>query len=232
MFVVITAPPLSAATNAARARSFNNWLVNDWLQDADWENKNVYVWDWYNVLTDVDNHHRVESGIVVHSTDAESGNVAIDAYIDGDDHPNAAGCQKSTTEFVPVLDVWYSTWSNFSTPTEEPEIDSTLTDILTFTLADQTGAATISTINHTISIEVDYTADVTDLTPSISMDYGATIDPLSGVSQDFTSPVVYTVTALDGTTTQEWTVTVTQEEEPAPTGHGFTVKYRGKIVKR
>jgi len=69
MFVVITAPPLSAATNAARARSFNNWLVNNWLQDADWENKNVYVWDWYNVLTDADNHHRVEDGVVVHTTD-------------------------------------------------------------------------------------------------------------------------------------------------------------------
>jgi len=120
MFVVITAPPLSSATNAARARSFNNWLVYDWLQDADWENKNVYVWDWYNVLTGVNNHHRVEDGVVVHTIASGSGNVAIDAYIDGDDHPNAAGCQKSTTEFVPVLDVWYSTWSNYSTPTEEP----------------------------------------------------------------------------------------------------------------
>jgi hypothetical protein len=234
MFVVITAPPLSAATNAARARSFNNWLVNDWLQDADWENKNVYVWDWYNVLTDVDNHHRVESGIVVHSTDAESENVAIDAYIDADDHPNATGCQKSTVEFVPVLDIWYNTWSNYSNPTEEPEIDSTLTDILTFSLADQTGAATINATNHTISIEVDYTADVTDLTPAITMSYGATIDPLSGVSQDFTTPVVYTVTALDGITEQEWTVTVTQEAEPEvpASDTSQTVKYRGKIVKR
>jgi len=118
MFVVITAPPLSDATNAARARSFNNWLVYDWLQDADWENKNVYVWDWYNVLTGVNNHHRVEDGVVVHTIASGSGNVAIDAYIDGDDHPNAVGCQKSTTEFVPVLDVWYSTWSN--TQEEEP----------------------------------------------------------------------------------------------------------------
>ncbi|HQB52596.1 MAG TPA: hypothetical protein PLX62_06795 [Bacteroidales bacterium] len=116
MFVVITAPPLSDATNAARARSFNNWLVYDWLQDADWENKNVYVWDWYNVLTGVNNHHRVEDGVVVHTIASGSGNVAIDAYIDGDDHPNAVGCQKSTTEFVPVLDVWYSTWSNHSPP--------------------------------------------------------------------------------------------------------------------
>ncbi len=120
MFVVITAPPLSDATNAARARSFNNWLVYDWLQDADWENKNVYVWDWYNVLTGVNNHHRVEDGVVVHTIASGSGNVAIDAYIDGDDHPNAVGCQKSTTEFVPVLDVWYSTWSNYSPPDVEP----------------------------------------------------------------------------------------------------------------
>lgn len=210
MFVVITAPPLSDATNAARARSFNNWLVNNWLQDADWENKNVYVWDWYNVLTGVNNHHRVEDGVVVHTIASGSGNVAIDAYIDGDDHPNAAGCQKSTTEFVPVLDVWYSTWSNFSTPTEEP-VASTATDILTFTLADQTAAATINTTNHTVSIEVDYTADITDLSPTITLSYGATVSPLSGVSQDFTSPVTYTVTALDETTTQEWVVTVTQE---------------------
>lgn len=213
MFVVITAPPLSAATNAARARSFNNWLVNNWLQDADWENKNVYVWDWYNVLTDADNHHRVENGVVVHTTDPTSGNTAI--YVDGDDHPNAAGCQKSTAEFVPVLDVWYSTWSNFSTPTEEP-VASTATDILTFTLADQTGAATINTTNHTVFIEVTWDADITDLTPTITLSYGATIDPLSGVSQDFTSPVTYTVTALDETTTQEWVVTVTQEAASPP----------------
>lgn len=233
MFVVITAPPLSAATNAARARSFNNWLVNNWLQDADWENKNVYVWDWYNVLTGVNNHHRVEDGVVVHTIASGSGNVAIDTYIDGDDHPNAAGCQKSTAEFVPVLDVWYSTWSNFSTPTEEP-VASTATDILSFTLADQTGAATINSMLHTVVIEVAYTADITNLTPTLTLSAGATVIPLSGVARDFTNPVPYTVTAEDGVTYQEWTVTVTQEAEPVtpvPTG-GAIVKFNGKIVKR
>jgi hypothetical protein len=231
MFVVITAPPLSAATNAARARSFNNWLVNDWLQDADWENKNVYVWDWYNVLTGVNNHHRVEDGVVVHTIASGSGNVAIDEYIDADDHPNAAGCQKSTTEFVPVLDVWYSTWSNFSTPTEEP-VASTATDILTFTLADQTAAATINTANHTVAIEVDYTADITDLTPTITLSYGATVIPASGVSRDFTNPVPYTVTAEDGITIQEWVVTVTQDAAPPVDSTGRIVKFGGKIMKR
>jgi hypothetical protein len=89
-------------------------------------------------------------------------------------------------------------------------IDSTLTDILAFTLPTQTGAATINTTLHTVAIEVGYTADVTSLAPTITLSYGATIDPLSGVSQDFTSPVTYTVTALDETTEQEWTVTVTE----------------------
>jgi hypothetical protein len=112
------------------------------------------------------------------------------------------------------------------------QIDSTLTDILTFTLADQTGAATINTTTHTVSIEVAYTADVTDLSPTITMSYGATISPASGTARDFTTPQTYTVTALDGTTTQEWTVTVTQAEEPAaPAGSSRIVKFRGEIMK-
>ena len=115
----------------------------------------------------------------------------------------------------------------------EYDLDETATDILTFTLADQTGAATINTTNHTVAIEVSYTADITDLTPTITLSYGATIDPLSGVSQDFTSPVTYTVTALDEVTEQEWVVTVTQEEEPVdpPTSSSKIVKLGGLILK-
>ncbi|MCR1024377.1 DUF5018 domain-containing protein, partial [Cellulophaga baltica] len=48
--------------------------------------------------------------------------------------------------------------------------------------------------------------DVTALSPSI-IHTGASINPASGVAQDFTSPVDYTVTAADGTT-QVYTVTV------------------------
>jgi len=96
----------------------------------------------------------------------------------------------------------------------EASIDSTLTDILTFTLPTQTGAATINTTNHTVLIEVSHLATVTNLTPYISLSYGATISPTNMTSRDFTTPQTYTVTALDGTTTQQWTVTVTQAEEP------------------
>jgi hypothetical protein len=118
---------------------------------------------------------------------------------------------------------------------DEPQIDSTGTDIIIFTLADQTGTATINTTNHTVAIEVSYTANVASLTPTITLSYGATVIPASGVARDFTSPLPYTVTAGDGLTFQEWTVTVTQEAEPEPdpvASTGQIVKFNGKIVKR
>ena len=111
---------------------------------------------------------------------------------------------------------------------------STETDILAFTLAEQTGASTINTTLHTVAIEVSYTANVASLTPTITLSYGATVIPLSGVARDFTSPVTYTVTALDETTTQEWVVTVTQAEEPVDpptTSSSKIVKLGGFILK-
>ena len=42
--------------------------------------------------------------------------------------------------------------------------------------------------------------DVSHLTPTIFVSTYATVEPESGVPQDFTNPVYYTVTAMDGTT--------------------------------
>lgn len=86
---------------------------------------------------------------------------------------------------------------------------STDAEILTFTLAEQTGNATINSEAGTVSIEVLYGTNASNLTPTITVSAGATISPESNVAQDFTNPVVYTVTAEDGTTTKDWTVTVT-----------------------
>ena len=86
---------------------------------------------------------------------------------------------------------------------------SSAAEILTFTLPEQTGAATINSTNGTVSIEVLYGTNVTALTPTITVSAGANIVPASGVAQNFTSPVTYTVTAQDATTTKVWTVTVT-----------------------
>lgn len=128
-------------------------------------------------------------------------------------------------------------WDGNVTVYSEPEVDATLTDILTFTLPTQTGAATINTTAHTVAIEVNYLATITNLTPYIAVSYGATISPESMTSRDFTTPQTYTVTALDGTTTQSWTVTVTQEEEPTPSSsnplvhNGRWIVHEGVWVK-
>jgi len=97
---------------------------------------------------------------------------------------------------------------------EFKDIDSTATDILTFTLTEQTGTAIINNTNHTISIEIENAADVTNQVPAITLSSEATISPVSGLTQNFTNPVTYTVTALDGITTQEWVVTITIQNPP------------------
>ncbi len=85
-------------------------------------------------------------------------------------------------------------------------------EILDFTFGSSIDAedAVITTADATVDITVINGTDVTALTPTITISDGATIDPESGVEQDFTNPVVYTVTAADGTTTKDWTVTVTE----------------------
>lgn len=66
----------------------------------------------------------------------------------------------------------------------------------------------IDTVNHTITILAPAGTSRTSLTPNISLlASGASIAPASGVAQNFTSPVTYTVTAQDSTV-QVWTVAV------------------------
>ncbi len=101
------------------------------------------------------------------------------------------------------------------TVTEGPP--STETDILLFTLDEQIGSADIDEVNHTVDVEVAFGTDLTSLVPTFELSVGATAE-IGGVVQesgvttvDFTDPVTYTITAQDGTTTQDWTVTVTEE---------------------
>ncbi|OQY33898.1 MAG: hypothetical protein B6I38_03020 [Anaerolineaceae bacterium 4572_5.1] len=89
LFIAITAPPLSDPSNAANARAFNNWLVNDWL--ADYEGSNVAVFDFYDVLTG-----------------PNGGNTLY--YPSGDDHPSAEGSRIATAEFLPQLNDAYNRW--------------------------------------------------------------------------------------------------------------------------
>jgi hypothetical protein len=60
-----------------------------------------------------------------------------------------------------------------------------------------------SHINHsakTIIIDIPSSTNITQLTPVIQISEGTTISPASGIPQNFTNPVEYTVTAKDNTT--------------------------------
>lgn len=90
------------------------------------------------------------------------------------------------------------------------EVSSTATDILSFTLDEQTMDASINSTEHTVTIEVERGTDLTNLTPTLELSPGATSSPESGVSQDFSTSVTYTITAEDAITTQDWTISVTE----------------------
>ncbi len=53
--------------------------------------------------------------------------------------------------------------------------------------------------NDTVLIMVPTNTDLTSLTPVIEVSVKATINPASGVKQDFSKPVFYTVTSELGT---------------------------------
>ena len=120
-----------------------------------------------------------------------------------------------------------------------PAQPSTAAEIVSFVLAEQTGAATINSTAGTIAIEVNSTADLTALTPTIQVSAGASISPASGAVQDFTNPVTYTVTAQDNNTTKPWTVTVTKPQVNVvtiaqiqqPTGDTGDSPYINQIVQ-
>ena len=79
-------------------------------------------------------------------------------------------------------------------------------NITKFTIYGIPGTITEGSPN-TITITVPYDTDVTSLTPTITIT-GVSVSPASGVAQDFTNPVTYTVKAYDNST-KDYTVTVT-----------------------
>jgi len=107
LFVVVTAPPLIHSSHAKNARAFNLWLVNDWLEENHYTLGNVAVFDFYNVLTGPNNHHRVVNGQVEH-TYKEGQNLSY--YHSSDDHPSQEGNRKAAEEFIPMLNAFYNNW--------------------------------------------------------------------------------------------------------------------------
>lgn len=88
---------------------------------------------------------------------------------------------------------------------------STEAEITAFKIPGQTGNEVINNANATIAITVPQGTTLTSVVPStVTLSAGATLSPAADAAQDFSTDVVYTVTAEDGTTTKDWTVSVTQ----------------------
>lgn len=88
-------------------------------------------------------------------------------------------------------------------------------DIISFNLPlEQEVVGQIDLSAYTVSLTVPYGTDLTNLTPAISISDMAIITPMSGIPQDFSSPVIYQVTAQDGST-QNYTVSVNVAPKPA-----------------
>lgn len=80
-------------------------------------------------------------------------------------------------------------------------------DILDFSIENVKGI--IEGTNITVKMPAG--TDVTALAPTIQISEKATVSPASGIAQNFTKPVIYTVTSEKGNT-EEYTVTVIVEE--------------------
>lgn len=84
---------------------------------------------------------------------------------------------------------------------------SSACDLLSFSLEGVPGA-----IDHdarTVSVTLPQGTDLSSLKPVLSLSTWATVNPDADTAQNFASPVVYTVTAQDGSTSKAYTVTVT-----------------------
>jgi Ricin-type beta-trefoil lectin domain. len=114
---------------------------------------------------------------------------------------------------------------------------NTQTDITAFTLPGQTGSSVINTSTNTIGITLPFGSSLTSLVVNYTLSAGATAKigtttQVSGTTtNNFTSPVVYTVTAQDGVTTKNWTVTVTVATAFASGGtYELIARHSGKVI--
>ncbi len=98
-------------------------------------------------------------------------------------------------------------------------------DILTFAFNGLTPAVScvIDATAKTISATLPVSTDVTKIVPTLTSSPKATVSPATGVAQDFTKSVTYTVTAEDGST-QAYVVTITV---PAPTAKVKSIATHG-----
>lgn len=100
--------------------------------------------------------------------------------------------------FTTLLSMFFISCNSNENSSEEKPVSKAST-ITSFTINGQ--KAVINQNTKTISIK-DFYDSITALTPEIIISNGGSVEPKSGVTKDFTSPVEYTVTSKNGTKTK------------------------------
>ena len=93
--------------------------------------------------------------------------------------------------------------------------------ILKFEVNDVTG--TVDENSKIVVLDFPAGTDVSHLTPTITISTYATIEPESGVEQDFTNPVYYIVTAMNGTTAQYMVEAVVHDADNEKSIRSFVI---------
>ena len=170
-------------------------------------NQNTIELSWSHA-GDVENGFIVERSIGNTSSFEEIGRTAINETAFTDDSP--AVDESNSYRIAAFNETGNSAYTNIATV---EVAQSNETNIITFSFAEQTSAAVINTTDHTVSVEVAAGTDIASLVPTFTLSAGATTDVASEVARDFTNPVTYVITAEDGSTTQDWVVTVSVRSE-------------------
>ena len=123
---------------------------------------------------------------------------------------------KNVATFVVSLAICLATFTGCQKEESKPNNGPTKSNekqITSFKITVPPREGTINELAKTIIIDnIPMGTIVTALVPNITVSEKATISPASGIAQDFTNPVIYTVTAEDETTTT-YTVSVNVLDE-------------------
>lgn len=136
---------------------------------------------------------------ILHDTDYFSGTVKV--HITGTDAPDENEYAYGWLEF---LDGSF-TGDVTVTPvfTQQQQLSNTA-EIKSISVGDANGVID----RNKILIRLGDDADLTNVTPDITVSDGATIVPGSGAAQDFTDPLIYTVTSKNGKISRSYQVTI------------------------
>lgn len=125
-------------------------------------------------------------------------------------------------KFIPILTMALLILLSSCTKEEEDkkqDFPSSENSITSFSILDIKGS--ISNISNTVIVNLPFGTDLSSLTPDIEISADASINPMTGVAQDFNNSVKYIVTSKDGSIT-EYLVTVFNTCTRDNSIHSFT----------